>query len=184
MDHTKSMTCAARILPKFGTVEVLDIGANALGGPAPYQPLIDYGLCHLVGFEPQKKPFDHLVSLNHPNATYVIAAVGDGKTHPLCCYESSGLSSFFQLRHENVDTLEYNGSELVSVETLKTEKLDSITEIKSIDYLKIDTQGSELMILKGGRKKISESIGHTHRNAHATPVPRRTFGRGCDELAR
>jgi FkbM family methyltransferase len=152
MDYT------AQTFAKFGTVQIVDIGANTLGGKPPYQPMIDREMCHLIGFEPQKEPYQELVALNHPNATYVNAAIGDGKTHALYCYEATGLTSFFPLRQESIDTLQYGGHELVSKETLTTVKLDSVSEIQSIDYLKIDTQGSELMILRGGARKIAKAL--------------------------
>lgn len=158
MNLARLMDYAAEIFAKYGKVQIVDIGANTLGGKPPYQPMIDREMCHLIGFEPQKEPYNELVALNHPNATYVNAAIGDGKQHSLYCYEGSGLTSFFPIRQENIDTLEYGGHELVSVEKLKTVKLDAVSEIKSIDYLKIDTQGSELMILRGGTKKIAKAL--------------------------
>jgi len=139
-------------------VQIVDIGANPVGGPPPYQKMIDRGMCHVTGFEPQKDAFDQLIKLEHSNATYINAAVGDGKEHAFYSYEGSGLSSIFPLRKENIDSLDYSGHALVSVGKVITEKLDILNDIKSIDYLKIDTQGSELMILKGGARKLRETL--------------------------
>ncbi len=158
MNRSHLMDFAARTFTKFGTVQIVDIGANPAGGNPPYQPMIDRGMCHVTGFEPQKEAFDQLIAMNHPNATYINAAVGDGNEHPFHCYESNGLSSIFPLRQDNIDSLEYKGHQLVSVEKIKTEKLDSINDINQIDYLKIDTQGSELMILEGGTGKLSNAL--------------------------
>lgn len=158
MNFVGLMDYTAQLFAKYGKVQIVDIGANNIDGKPQYQPMIDREMCHLIGFEPQKKPYEELVALNHPNATYVNAAVGDGKTHTLYCYKSTGLTSFFPLRQENIDTLQYSGHELVSKELLTTVKLDSVSEIQSIDYLKIDTQGSELMILRGGSRKIAKAL--------------------------
>jgi len=158
MNFSKMMDLAAKTFLKYGTVQVVDIGANPLGGNPPYQPMIDRGLCHVIGFEPQKKPYEELIALNHPNATYINSAIGDGKTHALYCYKGSGLSSFFPLRQESIDTLQFGGHELVAMEEVETVKLDKVSEITSIDYLKIDTQGSELMILRGGARKLTAAL--------------------------
>lgn len=158
MNFSKMMDFAARTFAKFGTVQIVDIGANPVGGPPPYQPLIDRELCYVTGFEPQKEAYEQLIALKHPNATYINAAVGDGKTHSLYCYEGSGLSSLFPLRQDNISSLEYSGHELLSLEEIETVKLDKITQIASIDFLKIDTQGSELMILRGGARKLASTL--------------------------
>ena len=158
MSTSKVLDFMARTCGKFGMVQIVDIGANPVGGPPPYQKMIDRGMCHVTGFEPQKDAFDQLIKLEHSNATYINAAVGDGKEHAFYSYEGSGLSSIFPLRKENIDSLDYSGHALVSVGKVITEKLDILNDIKSIDYLKIDTQGSELMILKGGARKLRETL--------------------------
>ena len=155
---TKVMDVAKQAFGQFGPVNVVDIGANPIGGDAPYQPLIDYGMCALYGFEPQRDAFDQLLALNHPNTTYVNAAIGDGKTHKFHIYKGNGLSSFFPLRQDNIDALEYNGHQLVETVEIPTKRLDAISEIERIDFLKIDTQGAELMILKHGETKIKEAL--------------------------
>lgn len=155
---TKVMDVAKQAFAQFGPVNVVDIGANPIGGDAPYQPLIDYGMCSLYGFEPQVDAYQKLLALNHPNTTYVNAAVGDGKTQKFHIYEGSGLSSFFPLRQDNIDTLEYNGHQLVEIVEIPTKRLNAIAEIERIDFLKIDTQGAELMILKNGDKKLKTAL--------------------------
>lgn len=158
MASQDTLDYVAEIFTKFGPIQVVDIGANPVGGAPPYQPLIDRNMCHVVGFEPQKEAYDNLIALNHPNATYFNCAVGDGKPQKLHCYAASGLTSVFPLRQDNIDSLEYNGHELLAVEELETVRLDSLSDIKSIDFLKIDTQGSELMILKGGARKLAKAL--------------------------
>ncbi|MEP5759928.1 MAG: FkbM family methyltransferase [Litoreibacter sp.] len=158
MNFSKVMDFAARAFAKFGKIQVVDIGANPVGGPPPYQPLIDWDLCHVTGFEPQKEAHSRLVALNYPNANYINVAVGDGNAHSLYCYEGSGLSSLFPLRRDNISSLEYRGHELRSVEQVETVKLDKITQVASIDFLKVDTQGSELMIFRGGKKKLKNAL--------------------------
>ena len=39
-----------------------------------------------------------------------------------------------------------------------TKRLDDISEIKNLDFLKIDVQGSELSVFRSGRHKLAEAI--------------------------
>jgi hypothetical protein len=39
-----------------------------------------------------------------------------------------------------------------------TRRLDDIVEIDAMDYLKIDVQGSELAIFRGGRRRLAEAV--------------------------
>ena len=50
---TQLMDVARKAFSPFGRVRVVDIGANPIGGDAPYQALIDNDMCSLYGFEPQ-----------------------------------------------------------------------------------------------------------------------------------
>ena len=155
---TQIMDVARRAFSPFGRVKVVDIGANPIGGDAPYQALIDNDMCSLYGFEPQLEAYEKLLDLDHPNATYVNAAVGDGESHKLHIYRQDGLSSFFPLRQANIDTLNFSGHELVRTVEIPTVRLDDIKEIDRIDFLKIDTQGAELMILNNGDTKMKAAL--------------------------
>ena len=44
---------------------------------------------------------------------------------------------------------------MLSTEEIRTSRLDDITEVGAIDFLKIDIQGGELMALVGSRAKLA-----------------------------
>ena len=48
--------------------------------------------------------------------------------------------------------------EVIGEEKIDTKRLDDISEIKDIDFLKIDVQGSELTIFMNGRKKLGNAV--------------------------
>ena len=39
-----------------------------------------------------------------------------------------------------------------------TRRLDDISEIEHLDFLKIDVQGGELAVFHGGKSKLSETV--------------------------
>ncbi|MEM1075092.1 MAG: FkbM family methyltransferase [Pseudomonadota bacterium] len=142
-----------------GLPSVVDVGANPLDDP-PYKPLLEAGLCKVHGFEPQKEAFDNLVSQKGEMESYTNAALGDGDSHELNIYGGSGLTSFYEIDTQAMDFLGRAKRPARRVETVavQTKRLDDVAEIEQIDLLKIDVQGAEDMIFKGGKSKLSQAV--------------------------
>lgn len=145
-------------------IKVMDVGANPMDFDAPYKPLLDAGICEVIGFEPQKAAFDKLEAQKGEKESYINAAVGDGEEHAFYLYESDPLSSFFVLDPKvkmiiqflaNPMGLAYN---VVSDRPMPTVKLDNLDEIDQIDFLKIDIQGGELMVMENAREKLAQAV--------------------------
>ena len=69
-------------------------------------------------------------------------------------------SSFFKLNDDLLkEYLNYEENKIIEIKEKKLQKLDNIKDIKDIDFLKIDSEGSEFEILKGADKKISSILG-------------------------
>lgn len=139
---------------------VVDIGANPIDGDPPYKAMLAAGLCTVVGFEPQKDALDQLNARRGPNETYLPYAVGDGGEHVLHVCRASGMTSLFKpdrnaLRH--FENFLFWG-DVVREEPIDTVRLDDVTEIASLDLLKIDVQGSELSVFRGGRTKLAAAV--------------------------
>ena len=49
--------------------------------------------------------------------------------------------------------------EVIKTEKINTKKLDSLENIGSIDFLKVDAQGSELNIIRNGEKSLKNCLG-------------------------
>lgn len=141
-------------------IDVVDIGANPIDGDPPYKRLLDAGLAHVYGFEPNPDAFARLNSIKGPNETYVPSAVYDGTKQELKLCTSEGMTSLLE---PNTELLGYfhGFPEWAKVEqrlSIPTVRLDDVEEIKNIDYLKIDVQGGELEILRNGVNRLEDCL--------------------------
>jgi FkbM family methyltransferase len=153
-------TAFSDLLSPQRLTEVVDVGANPIDGDPPYTPMLSKGLCRVTGFEPQEHPLLELQRRKGPNERYLPYAVGDGGTYTLKICKASGMSSLFD---PDPTTLELFGilsqlGEVTRQVPLETRKLDDISEIEHLDFLKIDIQGGELKVFQGGTAKLSQAV--------------------------
>ena len=153
-------TTFAEFLSPRRLTEVVDIGANPIDGDPPYAPMLCAGLCRVTGFEPQDEALLELQKKKGPNELYLPYAVGDGRAHTLNVCVASGMTSLFEpdpATLELFDVLRPLGKVIRRVR-LETRRLDDIAEIQHLDFLKIDIQGGELAVFKGGTQKLAGAV--------------------------
>ena len=95
-----------------------------------------------------------------PNERYLPYAVGDGAEYSLNICRASGMTSLFEPDPATLglfEVLEPLG-EVIERVPLQTRKLDDISEIQHLDFLKIDIQGGELAVFRGGKAKLAQSV--------------------------
>lgn len=140
--------------------EVVDIGANPACGKPPYLPMLARGLCRVTGFEPQEQALLELQRNKGPNERYLPYAVGDGEAHTLNICVSSIMTSLFEPDPATLGLFAAirSAGEVIRRVRLETRKLDDIPEIQHMDFLKIDIQGGELAVFKGGAGKLSQAV--------------------------
>ena len=160
MDTTERLKLLADTLGLKEKIRIVDVGANPIGGDAPYKPLLDADLCHLTGFEPHPEAYENLLKVKGDAETYHNVAVGDGNSHKLKIYGASGFTSIFKLDENSADLmgLPEGWRRMVSEVELDTVRLDDIEEIEAIDFLKIDIQGGELAVFRNSRNKLSKAL--------------------------
>lgn len=141
-----------------GPIEVLDVGANPLEEPS-YKGLLDIGLCRVTGFEPHPEALAKLVEAKGPNETYLPYALGDGSEGTLYVTAASGFTSLFRPIRPVARMLGWSRwmASLASL-PVATRRLDTITELAPVDFLKVDVQGSELAILRNGAAKLVGAV--------------------------
>ncbi len=156
----ETLQALARLLKFDGRLQVVDIGANPIGGPPPYAGLQAAGLVSLIGFEPQESAYQALLDQQTPDERILPYAVGDGRKHTLNVYKASGLTSLFRLRDKTLRVMRglSGPGRLIGEVEVDTKRLDSVLEIEAIDFLKIDIQGGELAVFKYGKKKLANTL--------------------------
>src|SRR4051812_38193209 len=123
---------------------IVDVGANPIDGDPPYKAMLAAGLAEVVGFEPQADAFARLEKMRGPRERYLPYAVGDGTRANLNICELEGMTSLLvpEPRHLALFNLFPIWGQVKKQIPVDTKKLDDITEIAAMDFLKMDVQGS------------------------------------------
>ena len=143
-------------------IHVLDIGAMPTAS-SRYQSLVDRGHAHLVEIEPNDRSLRSVPE--EDRSKYVSAYLGDGE--PAIFHDTlyPGCSSLLTPDPEVINKFHtilcgpVNGNFTVLRERpVETMRLDDLPGLPPIDYLSIDTQGSELSILNNGHKVLEDVL--------------------------
>lgn len=140
-------------------INILDIGA-ALTERPPYQSLVDAGRARIIGFEPDARECERLIREYGNSHRFFPHFVGDGQ--PATFHETNWVltGSLFE---PNTPLLEkfQNLAELmtpVATHPVSTVRVDDISEIEDVDYIKIDVQGGELAVFQNASRSLSEAL--------------------------
>lgn len=141
-------------------ISVVDIGANPIDGEPPYFNLLKDNKVKVTGFEPQKEALEKLIQMKSENETYLPYAVGDGNEATLYICHASGMTSTLKPNFEVLN--QFQGypqwAKVKKEEKIKTVRLDDLSELTEIDWLKIDIQGGELSVFKNAEKKLKNTL--------------------------
>ena len=149
----------AETLPFGRLTRVMDVGANPVNRPA-YADLVEAGHVEVHGFEPGNEAFRRLDQTKGPHEVYHPHAVGSGGSATFHICENGSFSSLFAPDPDQIDALGHWHKSMTVNEKIpvKTVALDKIKDLPRPDMLKMDTQGAELDILKGGKSVLSEAV--------------------------
>lgn len=151
------------LLPATGKVNIVDIGAMALGNETePYRPLIKAGRARVVGFEPNEA---ECAKLNQGSGgRYYPYFIGDGSTRT---FHETNMPMTGSLYQPNTPLLEKfsNLAELVTpkmqhpgIATRRLDDLGDLEGLSDIDLIKIDVQGGELDVFKGASRALGSAL--------------------------
>ncbi len=152
-------TALIDILKPERLTRVVDVGANPLD-ETPYKGLLSIGGCDVWGFEPQQEAFDKLMADKGAHEHYICAAVGDGKSAELKVCADSGFTSLLEPNPAFIEGTGQFRDRLQVVERIKvkTARMDALSDLPQFDLLKIDIQGGERAVFRGGKQKLAHAI--------------------------
>tara|TARA_B100000003_G_C10863774_1_gene344128 strand:- start:69 stop:914 length:846 start_codon:yes stop_codon:yes gene_type:complete len=150
-----------KFISNYTPINILDIGASPCDPTLHIETLLENTNSHLYGFEPNELEYNKLKEKELlDNRTYFDLAIGDGKEHTLNLCRYPGWTSFFEA-DKNYISYFHNfekASEILEKKKIQTKKLDEIEFNDTLDFIKIDVQGYESIIIENGKQKIKDSL--------------------------
>ncbi|HVN79666.1 MAG TPA: FkbM family methyltransferase [Terriglobia bacterium] len=135
---------------------IVDAGCR-LGPPSAWEKIG----AEVIGFDPDPDECARLGEI-HPNHTFIPLALDiESNSRNFWITENSECGSFYR-PDQTLLSNGFAGHRIVGQKEVPTVDLDSWMEVnrpgRSVDLLKLDTQGSELDILKGSIKTIGKTL--------------------------
>ncbi len=141
-------------------LRIVDVGAMDVGESEPWSGLVEIGAANLIGFEPNPPECDKLNAGAGPNTEHLPHALGDGKTHTLHIGAAPMTSSL--LPPDPAVMKQFHAlwelCEPVGEEPVDTVRLDDLDAVRPMDFLKLDIQGAELMVLEAGTAALADTM--------------------------
>jgi FkbM family methyltransferase len=164
----------ANLLPKLPPLKIVDIGAMDLGeGTDPYDRLAKALPCEVLGFEAVVEECERRNAEARSGYRFLPHVIGDGtdQTFYECAltYNSSLLEPNMALLGQFTDFEEM--FRVVETRPVRTRRLDDIAECAGTDFLKMDVQGGELMVLEGAARTLRDVLV-VHAEATFAPMYR------------
>ena len=139
--------------------------------PPAYAKLLGTFPCEVVGFEPDATECEKLNRLKGSQHIFLPYAIGDGSQRTFYECASPYCSSLFEPDIELADKFQNLGDLLrvVGTRQIQTRRLDDFAETAGADFLKVDVQGGELLVLQGAVERL-RSILAVHIEVEFLPL--------------
>ena len=131
----------------------------------------------VLGFEPDKREFDALVARHQGDRalTFFNTALHNSRgTVPLYVARDRGLTSIFKPNRAFLDSFpEASRFDTTSVIDMPTDTLDNVlltSGIDDVDFIKADTQGSELYVLEGAASALAAGVVGVEVEVEFAPI--------------
>lgn len=144
-----------------GRIHVADIGAAAIGATPPYRSLLERDLARLSAVDGDERQIQKLRDLYGAEIAVHCLVMGDGRPGTLhLCAPGSGMSSL--LRPAAQQLAFFNEfprfGAVQSTVAVETTRLADVPGLQGIDFLKMDIQGAELMVLEQAGQALDHCI--------------------------
>ncbi len=145
--------------PEDFLINILDIGA-ALSEVPPYHKIIEGRKGKIIGFEPDLTECEKLNQTYGAPHQFFPYFVGNGL--PATFYETTWnlTGSLFEPNSSLLGKFQHllEVVTLVNTHPVETKTIDSILEIESVDLIKIDVQGAELMVFENATRILPNTL--------------------------
>jgi FkbM family methyltransferase len=134
----------------------------------------------VIGFEPDSPEFSRLTAEggNGPRSDVFLNVALHDRRAPLKLNvaRDRGLSSIFEPDRSFIDAFpQADRFDTMDVQELQAETLDNVLEshaITDVDFIKADTQGSELLVLHGAARALASTVVGVEVEVEFTPIYR------------
>ncbi len=139
--------------------KLLDIGAagNIKDNWKQFESILDY-----TGIEPDEKNYNHIKDKNNECKKYQIINVGLSNKpgeREFNILKKRTNSSIFEPNFKLLKNFhDYGRWEIIGKRKISLNSLDNLN-LNNFDFVKIDTQGSEMLIMEGGEKTFKNTLG-------------------------
>jgi FkbM family methyltransferase len=161
----------ASILPALPRVKVVDVGAAESSDAPVYARLLNALPCEIVGFEPDEDANEKLNRRGSASRHYLPYAIGDGTRRTFYECSSPYCSSLFEPNRALVDRFQNLADWMAVAGTreIETKRLDDLAETSGADFLKVDAQGAELLVLQGAVDRLRNILA-VHIEVEFVPI--------------
>jgi FkbM family methyltransferase len=137
------------------------VGASG-GYPSDWKPAHEY--LQVIGFEPDKRSFATLADTASPNTRYLNVALYKEKgSLNLYLTRTPNYSSILKPNRKVLDrNVEPGRWDVLEISQIETDTMDNQLhshQINYVDFITLDTQGSELFVLEGATRSLSNTFG-------------------------
>jgi len=132
----------------------------------------------VLGFEPDVQEFTRLVAQHPPqpggDAVFNVALHSQAGTITLNVARDAGLSSIFEPNYDFLRAFPHvDRFDILDRRAVATDTLDHVLEshgISSLDFIKVDTQGSELGVLEGAARSLDTAVTGVEAEIEFAPI--------------